>query len=232
MGELVSYNGADGVGTITMDDGKVNALSLHMLAELNGALDRAEADAVPVVVQGRVGTFSAGFDLRVLRGGGSDAYDMLRGGFALSVRLLTFPAPVVIACTGHAIAMASFLLLSGDYRLGTSGAFRIGANEVAIGLTMPLAAVEICRARLSPSHFNRSVINAEMYDPAGAVEAGFLDRVVSEADLGAEEQEGERTLGTLDMTAHAATKLRARAQGLAAIRQGVEDDDAFLRTLF
>ena len=175
MGELVSYNGADGVGTITMDDGKVNALSLHMLAELNGALDRAEADAVPVVVQGRVGTFSAGFDLRVLRGGGSDAYDMLRGGFALSVRLLTFPAPVVIACTGHAIAMASFLLLSGDYRLGTSGAFRIGANEVAIGLTMPLAAVEICRARLSPSHFNRSVINAEMYDPAGAVEAGFLD---------------------------------------------------------
>jgi len=231
MSDLVVYGSADGVGTITMDDGKVNALSLPMLAELNAALDRAQSDGVAVVVTGRPGTFSAGFDLRVLRGGGSDAFDMLMGGFALSVRLLTFPTPVVMACTGHAIAMASFLLLSADHRFGASGAFRIGANEVAIGLTMPLAAVEICRARLNPPYFNRSVINAEMYDPAGAVAAGFLDEVVDVPDLAATAQDTARALAGLDMTAHAATKLRARAHALAAIRAGIDEDEAFLRTL-
>ena len=231
MGDLVAYDRSDAISTITMDDGKVNALSLEMLAELGAALDRAEADMVAVVLAGRAGTLSAGFDLRVLRGGGSDAFDMLMGGFALSVRMLTFPTPVVVACTGHAIAMASFLLLSADYRIGAAGPFRIGANEVAIGLTMPLAAVEICRARLAPAHFNRSVVNAEMYGPAGAVEAGFLDRVVAEADLVAAAQEAARALATLDMTAHAATKLRARAQALSAIRSAVEEDEAFLRTL-
>jgi enoyl-CoA hydratase len=231
MGDLVAYDRSDAISTITMDDGKVNALSLEMLAGLGAALDRAEADMVAVVLAGRAGTLSAGFDLRVLRGGGSDAFDMLMGGFALSVRMLTFPTPVVVACTGHAIAMASFLLLSADYRIGASGPFRIGANEVAIGLTMPLAAVEICRARLAPAHFNRSVVNAEMYGPAGAVEAGFLDRVVDEADLVAAAQEAARALATLDMTAHAATKLRARAQALSAIRSAVEEDEAFLRTL-
>jgi len=231
MGDLVAYDRSDAISTITMDDGKVNALSLEMLAELGAALDRAEADMVAVVLAGRAGTLSAGFDLRVLRGGGSDAFDMLMGGFALSVRMLTFPTPVVVACTGHAIAMASFLLLSADYRIGAAGPFRIGANEVAIGLTMPLAAVEICRARLAPAHFNRSVVNAEMYGPAGAVEAGFLDRVVDEADLVAAAQEAARALATLDMTAHAATKLRARAQALSAIRSAVEEDEAFLRTL-
>ena len=231
MGNLVIYTSSDAIGTIVMDDGKVNALSLQMLAELNVALDRAEADKVAVVLTGRQGIFSAGFDLRVLRGGGTDAYDMLRGGFALAVRMLTFPTPVVVACTGHAIAMASFLLLSADYRIGTSGAFRIGANEVAIGLTMPLAAIEICRARLNPQHFNRSIINAEIYDPAGAVEAGFLDRAVSEADLIAEARETARALATLDMTAHAATKIRARAQAMSAIREAIVEDDAFLRTL-
>jgi enoyl-CoA hydratase len=231
MGDLVAYDRSDAISTITMDDGKVNALSLEMLAGLGAALDRAEADMVAVVLAGRAGTLSAGFDLRVLRGGGSDAFDMLMGGFALSVRMLTFPTPVVVACTGHAIAMASFLLLSADYRIGASGPFRIGANEVAIGLTMPLAAVEICRARLAPAHFNRSVVNAEMYGPAGAVEAGFLDRVVDETDLVAAAQEAARALATLDMTAHAATKLRARAQALSAIRSAVEEDEAFLRTL-
>jgi enoyl-CoA hydratase len=156
---------------------------------------------------------------------------MLHDGFALAVRLLTFPTPVVVACTGHAIAMASFILASADYRIGAAGAYRIGANEVAIGLTMPLAAIEICRARLNTAHFNRSVINAEMYDPDGAVAAGFLDQVVGEAELGATTEETARALSTLNMSAHGATKLRTRAQALTAIREAIEEDEEFLRTL-
>jgi enoyl-CoA hydratase len=180
---LVSYDLTDGVATVTRDDGKVNALGLDMLTAVGHALDRASADGAVVVLAGRSGIFSGGFDLTVLRAGGPDAARMLEGGFELALRLLTHPDPVVIACNGHAIAMGSFLLLSGDDRIGAEGPYRLVANEVAIGLTMPWAAIEICRQRLAPSHFLRAVNLSETYSPSGALAAGFLDRVVDEADL-------------------------------------------------
>jgi enoyl-CoA hydratase len=229
VGELVSYRLADAVATITMDDGKVNALSLQMLGELNAALDRAEADQAVVVLTGREGRFSAGFDLAVLRAGGTDSLDMLRAGFELAARLLAFPTPVVIACPGHAIAMGVFVVLSGDYRIGAAGAFKITANEVAIGLPMPGAAVEICRQRLAPAHFNRAVILAEVYSPDDAVAAGFLDRVVPADQLPAAAHDTALELAKLNMNAHAASKLTARKPALDAIRAAIDADDGALR---
>jgi enoyl-CoA hydratase len=221
---LVTYHQAGATATIVMDDGKVNALSTQMFHELNSALDRAEKAGATVVLTGREGVFSAGFDLRVLRAGGPQAPALVRSGFELSARLLAFPAPVVIACSGHAIAMGVFLLLSGDFRLGAAGPYRITANEVAIGLTMPRAAVEICRQRLAPSHFNRAVILAEVYAPDEAAAAGFVDRVVLPAELGPAAQAVAEELGKLDMAAHVATKHRARQQTLDALRAAIEDD--------
>ena len=111
---LVSYRLEAGVAIVTMDDGKVNALSPAMLRELNAALDRAAEDRAVVLLTGRPGVFSAGFDLNVLRGGGPDAAEMVRAGFETAYRVLSFPLPVVMACTGHAVAMGLFLLESGD----------------------------------------------------------------------------------------------------------------------
>jgi enoyl-CoA hydratase len=156
---------------------------------------------------------------------------MLRTGFELAERILAFPTPVVVACSGHALAMGVFLVLSGDYRVGASGAFRIGANEVAIGLTMPHFGVEICRQRLAPAHFHRAVINAEIYRPEDAVAAGWLDRVVPAGELAAAARSVAVELAKLDFDVHAATKLRARAHALQAIRAAIEADDAFLRSL-
>jgi enoyl-CoA hydratase len=218
----LTYDLADGIATVTMDDGKVNALSLEMLTALHGALDRAVDDRALLVLAGREGMFSAGFDLRALTGGGKDAPAMLRAGFELAHRLLSHPKPVVIACTGHAVAMGVFLLLSGDYRVGGNGAFRITANEVAIGLPMPRAAVEICRQRLTPAHYNRAVILAEVYTPEAAVEAGFLDEVVEASAVMATAHATAARLAKLNMDAHAASKLRARDQALLAIRAAID----------
>ena len=222
MDGSVRYDFDGSVARITMDDGKVNVLSQEMLAELNEALSRAEADAAIVVLAGRAGVFSAGFDLKVLRTGGPGARAMLTAGFELAERILSFPMPVVIACTGHAIAMGAFLVLSGDYRIGVAGRYKITANEVAIGLTLPRAAMEICRQRLTPAHFNRATVLAEVFPPAGAVEAGFLDRVVEAAEFDQELATVLAGIAQLDMTAHAATKLRVREQALAAIHKAIE----------
>jgi enoyl-CoA hydratase/carnithine racemase len=227
MSPAVTYKFDGAIATIVMDDGKVNALSLDMLGGLNAALDRALADHAVVVLAGRDGVFSAGFDLPVLRAGGPDAIKMLRSGFELADRLLSFPTPIVIACTGHAIAMGVFLLLSGDYRVGVAGAaHKITANEVAIGLTMPRAAIEICRQRLSPAHFNRVVMLAEPYSPDTAVPAGFLDAVVRGDELHSSARGSAELLSTLDLGAHAATKQRARQDLLSALRSAIELDGA------
>lgn len=229
MSTLVTYQFKDAIAIIAMDDGKVNVMSVQMLSELHGAFDRAMTDRAVVVLTGRSGVFSAGFDLRVLTAGGADAHKMLTMGFELAERLLTFPTPVVIACNGHALAMGMFLVLAGDYRIGAEGAHKIGANEVAIGLTMPFFGVEICRQRLAPAHFNRAVINAEIYTPTEAVAAGFLDRVVPASDLQDVAQSAAATLTKLNMAAHAATKLRARERTLRAIRAAIEADVAVFR---
>jgi enoyl-CoA hydratase len=223
---MVSYRCDDAIATITIDDGKVNALSLAVLAGLDAALDQAERDGAVVILAGRDGVFSAGFDLPVLRGGGPDARAMLRAGFELAARLLAFPRPVVIACTGHAVAMGVFLLLCGDYRVGATGPYKITANEVAIGLTMPRAAVEICRQRLTPAHFNRAVVLAEAFAPADAVAAGFLDRTVPAPSLPEVARGVAAQAATLDRRAHEATKRRARAHALGAVRSAIDADTA------
>jgi enoyl-CoA hydratase len=228
MTTRVTYELADSIATITMDDGKVNALSLDMLNEINRALDQAVKDLAVVVLVGRDGILSAGFDLKVLRAGGPEFVAMLRAGFELAERLLSFPTPVVIACPGHAMAMGVFLLLSGDYRIGAAGPFKICANEVAIGLTMPRPAVEILRQRLTPAAFTRATLLSESFTPDNAIEVGLLDRVVDAGELLVAAHGVATQLATLDMRAHSESKLRAREQTLRALREGIEADMAEL----
>ena len=222
----VAYELADSIATITLDDGKKNALSLETFGELGEALDRAGRDRAVVLLTGRDGAFSGGFDLRVLGGGGATAREMVRTGFELAERLLGFTSPVVIACTGHAIAMGAFLLLAGDHSLGALGDFKVGANEVALGLTMPFFAIEMCRQRLAPAYFHRAVINAEIFTPEAAVHAGFLDEVVAPEELSTKARAVAARLAQLDFGVHHATKLRARGAALSAIRAAIEADDS------
>ena len=224
MGKRVRYELRDSIAEIAIDDGKLNVLSPDMLAELDSALDRAESDRAVVLLTGRPGVFSAGFDLAVLRGGAAPAARMVQMGFELAERVLGFPSPVVIACTGHAIAMGAFLVLAGDYRIGALGAHRIGANEVAIGIRMPHFGVEICRQRLAPAHFSRAVALAEIYPPEDAVAAGFLDRAVPAERLAEVARGVAAQLARLDRDVHAASKLRARDHTLRAIRAAIEAD--------
>jgi enoyl-CoA hydratase len=231
MDELVAYRLEESVAVITLDDGKVNALSPRMLAAIGVALDRAAADDAIVLLTGRPGVFSAGFDLGVLRAGGEPSVAMVRAGFELAVRLLSFPRPVVVSCTGHAIAMGAFLVLSGDYRIGATGLYKITANEVAIGITMPRAAIEICRQRLVTSHLTRATLLADVYLPAEAVTAGFLDRTVDGAELADVALRMAQQLVSLDSDSHRATKQRLREPVLTAVRQAIAMDSAAAMSL-
>jgi enoyl-CoA hydratase len=228
MAELARYGLEEGIATIAMDDGKVNALSIEMLKAVLAAFDQAERDDAVVVLTGREGYFSAGFDLKVFSERPEEIVEMLTLGARLSERILSFPSPVLVACSGHAIAAGTFPALSADLRIGVEGPFKLGLNEVKIGLTVPLYVVELARQRLSPADFNRALVNATMYRPEEAVGAGFLDRLVAPEALEQAAAEAAGELAKLDRGAHSATKLRVRERALEALRAAIDAELAGL----
>lgn len=170
----------------TMDDGRANAFSPDLIAQVDDALNTAEGDADvrAMVLAGRPERFSAGFDLSIIQSGdGRATAEMVGAGGALVRRLFGASVPVVAACTGHAVAAGALVLLGCDQRIGTDGPYKIGLNEVAIGMTLPDWALAIAETRLSKRHIQSSVVNAQLFDPSGAVDAGFLDRVVDGGEL-------------------------------------------------
>jgi enoyl-CoA hydratase len=223
MSGPVTYRLDESIAFITMDDGKVNALGPAMQQALNDALDSAGHDDVgALVITGNDRVFSGGFDLKILTSGEvQPAIDMLKGGFELSHRLLSYPKPVVMGCTGHAIAMGAFLLSSGDHRVAAP-AHNVQANEVAIGMTIPYAALEIMRLRLTPSAYQQAAGLAKTFFGETAIAAGWLDEIVLPDMVRSRAEEAAREFATLDQRAHAATKLRTRAEALTGIRAGID----------
>lgn len=221
---LVTLDIDQSVATLTMDDGKRNALSPAMFDEIYAALERAEQEGAAVVITGREGVLSAGFDLKVMKAGGVQAIKMLRAGYGLTARLLSFPTPVVIASSGHAYAMGVFMLLSGDYRFGVPGPYTYVANEVAIGLPMPRVACEVLRLRLNPAARERAVTLSEEFSPEEALQAGFVDALVPAERLLDAARDKATALLELDSAAHALSKKRLRADTLRNIRTALPLD--------
>ncbi|WP_263143493.1 crotonase/enoyl-CoA hydratase family protein [Pseudomonas sp. RIT-PI-AD] len=224
MSDLIGYRLEDGIATLTLNNGKVNAISPDVIVALNAALDRAEQDKAIVILTGQPGILSGGYDLKVMTSSPQNAIDLVAAGSTLARRMLAHPFPIIVACPGHAVAKGAFLLLSADYRIGVEGPFHIGLNEVQIGMTMHHVGIELARDRLRRSAFHRSVINAEMFDPQSAVGAGFLDKVVAADQLQATALAAAQQLKKINMTAHRNTKLKVRHTLLETLDKAIELD--------
>ena len=223
---LVNYQKSDGIATLSMDDGKVNVMSTSMLKELTSAFERAEKDGMIVILtSARRGIFSAGFDTKILaRKDPQQVFDMVRLGAELAARVLAYPRPVVIACPGHAFPMGAFLMLAADVRIGAEGPYKIGLNEVAIGIPVPTFGLELARSRLLPSYLQRTALTGEMFSPAEAVTAGFLDQVVPANNLQHAAETVAAILRKIDHPSHASTKERLRRQTLATVRAAIDSE--------
>jgi len=228
MSDLISYQLEDGIATLTLSNGKVNAISPDVIAAFNAALDRAEQDRAIVIITGQPGILSGGYDLKVMTSGPQNAINLVAAGSTLARRMLAHPYPIIVACPGHAVAKGAFILLSADYRIGVEGPFNIGLNEVQIGMTMHHVGIELARDRLRKSAFHRSVNNGEMFDPAGAVDAGFLDKIVPAEQLLATAQAVAQQMKKINMTAHKNTKLKVRKALLETLDAAIEMDKQHL----
>jgi enoyl-CoA hydratase len=222
--ELIKVEVKNNVYTITLNNGKVNAISPEVIVEINNALDQAEQAKALVILTGKAGILSGGFDLKTMKASSDSAIALVTAGSKLARRMLGFPTPIIGVCTGHAIAKGAFLLLCCDYRIGCAGDFKIGLNEVAIGMTMHNAGIEIARNRIPRNYLTRSIINAELFSPETAILAGFLDQVVEAEQLMTTAQALAEQMQSLNMTAHHGTKLKERQSILIALDLAIEID--------
>lgn len=224
MNEVVHYKNEDNFLLITIANGKANAISHEVIDGINVGLNAAKKENKVVVLTGQSGIFSAGFDLKIMTKSPESAKELVIKGAELSLRMLSFPTPIIIACSGHAIAKGAFLLLSADYRIGVEGDFKIGLNEVQIGMTMHHAGIAIAKARLSKVSLNRSVNNSEIYNPKTAIHAGFLDVIVPEGTLLETAAKVANMFAALHPKAHHETKLKVRKKQLRKLREAIQKD--------
>lgn len=228
----VAFEKDGDVAVITMDDGKANALSTSLIEQLDAAFDRAEQEAKAVVLTGRDGRFCAGFDLKVLMGGGQAAKDLFMAGGELFLKIFLHPQPVVTAATGHAIAGGALLLGVGDVRLGAVGDFKIGLNEVAIGVPLPVFALEIAADRIDKRHLVDATLRAKLYRPSEAAEVGWLSGAVEAEVLAQTAMREAKALSELPSKPYAISKHSQRRRLVERVREATEDDlDEILRRM-
>lgn len=220
----------DGVAVVTLDDGKMNAISHEVLAQLHAALDQAMTDAKAVCIRGNGRALSAGFELAVMTSGDSAGVrGLVQAGAELLLRLYVHPQPTVLAVTGHALAAGALFTLVCDSRIGTPGTSKIGLNEIAIGLALPMFVLELANDRLSSRYLTRATIQAEIFTPDVAVAAGYLDRV--ETDCVASALEEARRLACLPTGAYGRTKRSIRGPLADRVLTGLTEDLAALAKL-
>lgn len=226
----LTYTFENKLAVIQMDDGKANALSTAMIDALRDALRRAEQEAAAIVLTGRPERFCAGFDLRVMMSGPDAALALLRAGSELLLELYDCALPLVVACTGHALAGGALVALTADYRVGAAGEFKIGLNEVSIGLPVPLLAMELARDRLLPTELTQATLGAKIYAPDEAARVGYLDVVVPAAEALTRAKAEATRLAAFGRKQYRATKTRLRGKTLELIRAGMDTDVKSLLT--
>tara|TARA_X000000368_G_scaffold418455_1_gene418196 strand:+ start:29228 stop:29920 length:693 start_codon:yes stop_codon:yes gene_type:complete len=225
MSEKIATLKKDGnISIITLDDGKANVFSANMSTQVNNCLDEVSTDEGALIILGRQGIFSGGLDLKTIQSGDMELIkDMSEKAFLLLARLFSFPRPVIAACSGHGIALGTFLLCCCDYRIGVKGEYKIGANEMLTNMVIPTPILELIKFRISQPYKYRSILGAEMFSMEGAQEAGIIDEVVEESSLEDSSLEQAKYLATMGHPSYSMTKELLIAEPMQKINDAIKE---------
>lgn len=225
--QLATLTSEGDVSIITLNDGKANVFSPEMSKTISRLLDEVPDDKGSLVITGRPGIFSAGFDLKIISSGDASAVSsMIKTGFTLLARVYNFPRPVIAACSGHGVALGAFLLCCADYRIGAKGQFIVQANETRNNMSIPTPILEISKTRISKTHWYRAILNAEAYPIEKAIEPGYLDEVVEAESLMTRAMEVANDLATLGHPHYKITKNLDQKDTLKRIHDAIDENNS------
>lgn len=222
------------VTEIRLNRPPVNALDTALLIALRDTIEQAPANGQRgIVLSGAQGLFSAGVDIPALLALDRDGVrGFWREFFALCSTLARLPIPIVAAITGHSPAGGAVLALFCDYRVMAQGPYRIGLNEVQVGLIVPDSIQHALRRVVGTYRAERLLISGAMIESEQALAYGFVD------ELTAAEQVTTRALHWLGellaLPSHAmlTTRALARADLIAAVDPDTLPLDDFVDAYF
>ena len=218
----MDYQLKDDIAFINIDDGKANAMNHEFIDGMNAAFDKAEAEAKAIIIHGREGMLSAGFDLKALAKGGDQAAQMLEKGMALMTRMYALPLPVITMCEGHAIGMGAFILMASDNRIGADTEYTVNLPETAIGMPFTPVLMSLIKDRIVNTEQTIAVVQSKKYTPAEAVQAGFLDQLVPADKLLDSAIALAKQLSELPKALYKANKLDLRGDRLEVMRASLK----------
>lgn len=224
MEKLATLESKEDVSIITIDDGKANVFSKNMIDAFNECLDNVPTDKGSLIITGREGMFSAGFDLKVISSGDIEKIrDMTLNGFKLLARIFSFPRPVLAACSGHGIALGTFLLCCCDYRIGIKGEYMVGANEMRTNMVIPTPILELIKFRVTQSYKYRAVLGGEMFALEDATKTGIIDEITESNNLMNTAMEKAKDLSTMGNPSYSLTKELFIAETLKKINDAIDN---------
>ena len=224
--KIATIKKEDDISIITLDDGKANVFSPEMSNQLNACLDQVDTESGCLIITGREGMFSAGLDLKIIQSGDVDRIvEMSSSAFKLLARIFSFPRPVIAACSGHGIALGTFLICCCDYRIGIKGDFMLGANEMRTNMVIPTPILELIKFRVNDSHKYRAVLGAEMYNFNQAQEAGLIDDIVEIDNLMTAAKDKAKDLATMGHPSYTMTKDLFIAEPMAKISEALKEHE-------
>ena len=227
MEKLATLESKEDVSIITIDDGKANVFSKNMIDAFNECLDNVPTDKGSLIITGREGMFSAGFDLKVISSGDIEKIrDMTLNGFKLLARIFSFPRPVLAACSGHGIALGTFLLCCCDYRIGIKGEYMVGANEMRTNMVIPTPILELIKFRVTQSYKYRAVLGGEMFALEDATKTGIIDEITESNNLMNTAMEKAKDLSTMGNPSYSLTKELFIAEPLKKINDAIDSLDS------
>lgn len=211
------------ISIIKLDDGKANAFSFEMLTQVNALLAQVPKDSGALVITGRDGLFSGGFDLKTLATGDMEKITMMvQLGYRLLLELYSFDRPIIAAVSGHAIALGLFVTCSADYRIAIDGQYVCQANEVRNNMDIPPQIMEILKARVNKNYFYPAVFHSDTYSVQDSIAVGYIDEVVSAEKFMDRVMEKANELASLPHPFYANTKQSAQEDVREKIAEAIK----------
>jgi len=165
----------DKIKIIRMSDGKANAIDLQFQDKMNSELNQ-DGSFKGVIITGDGGFFSAGLNIvNLLQSDRETITKTLIGLMNLFQNIMTHPLPFIAIVNGHAVAGGCMLALSCDYRIGIPGKYKMGVNELALGVDLPPMALAALRKCVPVKRLFEVTALGNLYQPNEAVEIGFLN---------------------------------------------------------
>ncbi|MBW3620679.1 MAG: enoyl-CoA hydratase/isomerase family protein [Actinobacteria bacterium] len=230
--EITRSTSEDGVLTLTMDDGKKNALDTDAFAAITEAFDAA-GDARAIVLAGREDIFSAGLNVKYMATAGRDGVADLLVAFGRTLmRVWLEPRPTVAACTGHALAAGTMFAMACDHAVAAAGPHWWGLTETRINFEMPHFGIELARHNVRADRLEDLLLPGAQIPAEEAVEVGYADELVALDQVLPRAQAKAAELAALPPAAYAGTKRRLRGMSAEAVLTGLQDDISALLASF